>query len=40
VIERCAKCANHDALMDPAQNGARDKLQRWTAARSGTGTST
>ena len=35
VIELCAKRANHDALMDPAHNGARDKLQRWTAAKSG-----
>lgn len=35
VIELCAKRANHDALMDPARNGARDMLQRWTAAKSG-----
>ena len=35
VIELCAKRANHDALMDPARNGARDKLRRWTAAKSG-----
>ena len=35
VIELCAKRADHDALMDPARNGARDKLQRWTAAKSG-----
>jgi catechol 2,3-dioxygenase-like lactoylglutathione lyase family enzyme len=35
VIELCAKRANHDAQMDPARNGARDKLQRWTAAKSG-----
>lgn len=33
VIELCAKCQNHDAGMDPAVNGARDKLQRWTAAK-------
>jgi catechol 2,3-dioxygenase-like lactoylglutathione lyase family enzyme len=33
VIELCAKRAGHDAAMDPATNGARDKLQRWTAAR-------
>ena len=33
VIELCAKRANHDALMDPALNGARDKLKRWTAAK-------
>lgn len=34
VIELCAKRVHHDAAMDPAQNGARDKLQRWTAAKS------
>jgi len=34
VIELCAKRANHDGLMDPARNGARDKLRRWTAAKS------
>jgi len=33
VIELCAKGQNHDAGMDPAVNGARDKLQRWTAAK-------
>ena len=33
VIELCAKRAEHDALMDPARNGARDKLQRWTVAK-------
>jgi catechol-2,3-dioxygenase len=33
VIELCAKRAGHDALMDPATNGARDALQRWTTAR-------
>jgi catechol 2,3-dioxygenase-like lactoylglutathione lyase family enzyme len=33
VIELCAKRAGHDAAMDPATNGAREKLQRWTAAR-------
>ena len=31
VIELCAKRANHDALMDPATNGARGVLQRWMA---------
>ncbi len=31
VIELCAKRADHDAMMDPATNGAREKLQRWTA---------
>ena len=35
VIELCAKRANHDSLMDPARNGARDKLRRWTAAKAG-----
>ncbi len=33
VIELCAKRADHDAAMDPARNGARDALQRWTAAK-------
>ena len=36
VVELCAKAADHDALMDPAHNGARDKLDRWTAARTRT----
>ena len=31
VIELCAKRAGHDAAMDPALNGARDVLRRWTA---------
>ena len=31
VIELCAKRAGHDAAMDPASNGARDALLRWTA---------
>ena len=31
VVELCAKHADHDALMDPATNGAREALQRWTA---------
>ena len=35
VIELCAKRDNHDSAMDPARNGAREKLQRWTAARAG-----
>ena len=30
VIELCAKRAGHDAIMDPAHNGARSLLQRWT----------
>ena len=33
VIELCAKKPGHDAAMDPAHNGAREKLQRWSAAR-------
>jgi len=34
VIELTCKREGHDAAMDPARNGARDKLDRWTAARS------
>jgi len=33
VIELCAKRANHDAAMDPARNGARATLDRWTQAK-------
>jgi len=33
VIELCSKRAGHDQQMDPALNGARNKLQRWTASR-------
>jgi catechol 2,3-dioxygenase-like lactoylglutathione lyase family enzyme len=33
VIELCAKRAGHDAQMDPASNGARESLQRWTASK-------
>ena len=33
VIELCAKRTNHDALMDPAINGAREKLRRWSGGR-------
>jgi catechol 2,3-dioxygenase-like lactoylglutathione lyase family enzyme len=33
VIELTAKTADHGRAMDPALNGARDKLRRWTAAR-------
>lgn len=33
VIELCAKREGHDHAMDPALNGAREKLQRWTTAR-------
>ena len=31
VIELCARRPGHDALMDPAGNGARARLQRWMA---------
>ena len=33
VIELTAKTPGHDTAMDPAQNGARAKLDRWTAAK-------
>jgi catechol 2,3-dioxygenase-like lactoylglutathione lyase family enzyme len=33
VIELCAKRGNHDAMMNPATNGAREKLRRWTESR-------
>ena len=33
VIELTAKMPGHDAEMNPAANGARDKLDRWTVAR-------
>ncbi len=33
VIELCAKRAGHDALMDPAINGARERLTRWKARK-------
>ena len=33
VIELTAKTAVHDDALDPAKNGARAKLERWTAAR-------
>ena len=36
VIELCAKRAEHDALMDPATNGARARLRRWMAANAKT----
>lgn len=35
VIELTAKTPEHDRMMDPARNGAREKLDRWTAARQG-----
>ena len=33
VIELCCKRPGHDQAMDPAVNGARQKLDRWTASR-------
>jgi catechol 2,3-dioxygenase-like lactoylglutathione lyase family enzyme len=33
VIELTAKTPAHDSAMDPALNGAREKLDRWVAAR-------
>jgi catechol 2,3-dioxygenase-like lactoylglutathione lyase family enzyme len=33
VIELAAKTPDHDSAMDPAINGARQKLERWTAAK-------
>ena len=33
VIELCCKRPGHDAAMDPTSNGAREKLDRWTAQR-------
>jgi len=39
VIELAAKLPNHDQAMDPRVNGARDKLDRWTAARRAEATS-
>jgi catechol 2,3-dioxygenase-like lactoylglutathione lyase family enzyme len=36
VIELCAKRDNHDAMMDPASNGAREKLNRWTESKTAT----
>jgi catechol 2,3-dioxygenase-like lactoylglutathione lyase family enzyme len=33
VIELTAKMANHDTETDPAKNGAREKLERWQAAK-------
>ena len=33
VIELCTPREDHDALMDPAHNGARETLQRWTSKR-------
>ena len=36
VIELCSKRGNHDGAMDPAHNGAREKLDRWTQERRAT----
>ena len=36
VIELCAKRDDHDARWTRRTNGAREKLQRWTASRRGT----
>jgi catechol-2,3-dioxygenase len=33
VIELTAKRPGHDEAMDPATNGARDKLDRWQAGK-------
>ena len=35
VIELTTKLPGHDAAMDPATNGARAKLDRWSAAKKG-----
>jgi catechol 2,3-dioxygenase-like lactoylglutathione lyase family enzyme len=37
VIELCAWRADHDAAMDPATNGARETLRRWTADKAAIG---
>jgi catechol-2,3-dioxygenase len=36
VIELTAKQSGHDAHMNPAINGAREKLDRWQAAKTTT----
>ncbi len=36
VIELCTKREHHDQAMDPAANGARETLRRWTSARRST----
>ena len=33
VIELTAKMADHENAMDPATNGASEKLERWTASK-------
>jgi len=35
VIELCTRHEGHDAAMDPATNGARERLERWTAGKQG-----
>ena len=35
VIELTAKTASHDQAMDPALNGARERLARWQAVKAG-----
>ena len=37
VVELTTKTGDHDAMMDPAQNGARDMLAAWQAAKAGNG---
>jgi catechol 2,3-dioxygenase-like lactoylglutathione lyase family enzyme len=36
VLELCARRENHDEMMDPARNGARDKLSAWTGRKRAT----
>jgi catechol 2,3-dioxygenase-like lactoylglutathione lyase family enzyme len=38
VIELTCKREGHDAAMDPAQNGAREKLDRWQARKAAAAT--
>jgi catechol 2,3-dioxygenase-like lactoylglutathione lyase family enzyme len=33
VLELCAKRPGHDEMMDPARNGAREKMDAWTRAK-------
>jgi len=33
VLELCARRERHDELMDPARNGAREKLDAWTRTK-------
>jgi catechol 2,3-dioxygenase-like lactoylglutathione lyase family enzyme len=35
VLELCARRPGHDEAMDPALNGARQKLDAWTLAKAG-----